>query len=252
VARSDVATLEARAAKVREILAREPEDATLWFTLGRTLQELGRPDQAIPAFRRAIGVDSRYSAAYRDLGRVLMEAGAFEEALAMLEAGISPAEEAGDLQTLREIESFLQRCQRTLGRESDRARDRRVAPGRRLESSGESAETTAQARRIYREGFEHFANDRFEAAVERFERAIEIDPKLAIAWNGLSLAWRQRGDLEAAVRAGQQLIELEPEDPLSHTNLSILYQRMGMIPEAEEERALAMQMLMRAQRGGEA
>ena len=120
----------------------------------------------------------------------------------------------------------------------------------RLDRSGESSEATAQARRVYREGFEHFANDRFETAVEHFERALEIDPELAIAWNGLSLAWRQRGDLEAAVRAGQRLVELEPEDPLSHTNLSILYQRMGKIPEAEDERAQAMQMLMRQTRGG--
>ncbi len=250
--RADKGALEARAAKVREILAREPEDATLWFTLGRTLQELGRPDHAAPAFRHAIEVDAGYSAAYRELGRVLIEAGEFEAALKILEAGVAPAETGGDLQTLREIESFLRRCQRALGREPVAASDPRSAAGPRLESSGESAEATAAARRVYREGFEDFANDRFEAAVEHFERALEIDPELAIAWNGLSLAWRQRGDLEAAVRAGLRLIELEPDDPLSHTNLSILYQRMGMIPEAEEERALAMQMLMRQSRGGEA
>ena len=218
--------------------------------MGRTLQELGRPDQATPAFRRAIEIDTHYSAAYRDLGRVLMEAGEHEEALETLEVGLTAAESAGDLQTLREIESFQRRCQRALGREPDAATDSRVSRAPRLDRSGESSEATAQARRVYREGFEHFANDRFEAAVEHFERSLEIDPELAIAWNGLSLAWRQRGDLEAAVRAGQRLVELEPEDPLSHTNLSILYQRMGKIPEAEDERAQAMQMLMRQTRGG--
>ena len=55
--------------------------------------------------------------------------------------------------------------------------------------------------------------------------------------------------MEAAVEAGKRLVEIEPEDPLSHTNLSILYQQMGMIPEAEDERALAMQMLMRSAAG---
>ena len=173
-----------------------------------------------------------------------------KEALETLTAGLAPAEAAGDLQTLREIESFQRRCQRALGREPVETRDRRVAPGPRLDRSGESAEATAEARRVFREGFEDFANDRFEAAVEQFERALEVDPDLAIAWNGLSLAWRQRGDLEAAVRAGRRLVELEPEDPLSHTNLSILYQRMGMIPEAEEESAVAMQILMGQNRGG--
>ena len=32
-----------------------------------------------------------------------------------------------------------------------------------------------------------------------------------------------------------------------HTNLSILYQRRGMIPEAEEEKAIAMQIQMKQQ-----
>ena len=120
-----------------------------------------------------------------------------------------------------------------------------------LAGSGSSPEATARARAVYREGFEHFANDRFDAAIEHFRRALEIDAQLAIAWNGLSLAHRQQGALDAAIEAGRRLIEIEPDDPLSHTNLSILYQRKGMIPEAEDERALAMQLLMRAQRGGE-
>jgi Flp pilus assembly protein TadD len=101
---------------------------------------------------------------------------------------------------------------------------------------------------VYRRGFQHFANDRFDRAIELFREALRIDPQLAIAWNGLSLAYRQKGELEAAIEAGRRLIELEPDDPLSHTNLSILYQRGGMIPEAEEERAAAMQLQMKAQR----
>ena len=57
-------------------------------------------------------------------------------------------------------------------------------------------------------------------------------------------------DLEAAIEAGRRLIELEPDDALSHTNLSILYQRRGMIPEAEEEKAIAMQIQMKQQARG--
>ena len=89
---------------------------------------------------------------------------------------------------------------------------------------------------------------RFPEAIALYEQALALDPELAIAWNGLSLAHRQKGDMDAAVEAGRRLIELEPDDPLSHTNLSILYMRQGLIPEAEEEKAIAMQLQMRAQR----
>ncbi len=105
----------------------------------------------------------------------------------------------------------------------------------------------AEAKALYRRGFEHFANDRHDEAIALYEQALNLDPALAIAWNGLSLAHRQKGDLEAAIVAGRRLIELEPDDALSHTNLSILYQRRGMIPEAEEEKAIAMQIQMKQQ-----
>ena len=62
------------------------------------------------------------------------------------------------------------------------------------------------------------------------------------------MALRQQGDLDGAVAAAKKLIELEPDDPLSHTNLSILFQMKGMIAEAEDEKAQAMQLEMKAQR----
>jgi superkiller protein 3 len=101
------------------------------------------------------------------------------------------------------------------------------------------------ARALYREGFQHFANDRVDEAIACYERAIEANPELAIAWNGLSMAFRQKGDLDRAIEAARRLIELEPDDALSHTNLSILLQSKGMIPEAEEAMATATRLQMK-------
>jgi Flp pilus assembly protein TadD len=100
------------------------------------------------------------------------------------------------------------------------------------------------ARALYKEGFDHFANDRPEQAVDCYRRAIEANPELAIAWNGLAMALSQLGDLDGAIEAGRRLVELEPDDPLSHTSLSMFYQRKGMIPEAEDEKAIATRLGM--------
>jgi len=104
----------------------------------------------------------------------------------------------------------------------------------------------SDSRALSRVAFQHFANDRVDEAIAGYRAALEADPKLAIAWNGLSMAHRKQGNLELATEAALRLIELEPEDPLSHTNLSILYQQRGMIPEAEEEKARAMQLQLAA------
>jgi Flp pilus assembly protein TadD len=103
----------------------------------------------------------------------------------------------------------------------------------------------SDARALYKEGFDHFVNDRLEDAVACYRRALEADPALAIAWNGLAMALAQQGDLDGAIEAGRKLVELDPEDPLGHTSLSMFYQRKGMIPEAEEEKALAMRLGMK-------
>jgi Flp pilus assembly protein TadD len=108
--------------------------------------------------------------------------------------------------------------------------------------------STAQARALYREGFQHFAAGRLAEAVACYRRALAAAPRLAIAWNGLSMALARSGDLDGAIEAGQKLVALEPDEPLNHTNLSILYQSRGMVPEAEEEKAIAMQLEMKAKR----
>jgi Flp pilus assembly protein TadD len=100
----------------------------------------------------------------------------------------------------------------------------------------------SNARTIYRKGFEHYVNGEHELAITEFRHALEEDPKLAIAWNGLSLALGQSGDLDGAVAAAEELTKLEPNDPLSHANLSRLLQQKGMIPEAEAEMAVANQL----------
>jgi Flp pilus assembly protein TadD len=106
----------------------------------------------------------------------------------------------------------------------------------------------SEARSLHKEAFDHFVNDRLEEAVATYRRAIEADPQLAIAWNGLAMALAQQEDLDGAIEAAERLVELEPDDALGHTSLSMFYMRKGMIPEAEEEKAIATRLSMRSNR----
>jgi tetratricopeptide (TPR) repeat protein len=103
------------------------------------------------------------------------------------------------------------------------------------------------ARALYRTAFEHFANERLDEAIAAYREAVAADPGLAIAWRGLAMALAQREDLDAAIEAGLRVAALEPDDPLSHTSLSMFYMRKGLIPEAEEEKAIAMRLQMKQQ-----
>jgi Flp pilus assembly protein TadD len=106
------------------------------------------------------------------------------------------------------------------------------------------------ARHIAKEAFALFAKGQIDEAVARYREAIEADPTLPIAWNGLSMTLAKRGDFEEAIESAEKLVELEPDDPLSHTNLSRILMQHGKIPEAEAASARAMQAQMKQKGGG--
>ena len=103
----------------------------------------------------------------------------------------------------------------------------------------------SEAKARYKQGFDLFVQGEVAEAILRYHEAIDLQPDLAIAWNGLSMALARLGDLDEAIAAAEKLVELEPEDPLSHTNLSRILMQKGMIPEAEDARAKAMGLQMR-------
>ena len=107
------------------------------------------------------------------------------------------------------------------------------------------AMSETDAKSIYKQGFAHFVKGELDPAIAEYRRAIEIDPGLAIAWNGLSMALAKQGQMDAAVEAAEKLVEIEPDDPLSHTNLSRILMQKGEITEAEDARAKAMGLQMR-------
>jgi len=249
--RTDSAGLEERAARMRELLGRDRADEVVWFGLGQTLLALGRAAEAVDALREAARLRPDYTAAHRDLGRALLEAGRADEAVRVLEHAAQVAEETRDLQTGREIAVLLGKAAKRPRSEPEASEGSAAGSTPTADPPGPPRERAASgaslsARQLAREALRQLANDRIERAIAIYERAVDADPGLALAWNGLSVAWRLKGDLDRAIASARRLAELEPDDPLSHTNLSILYQSKGMIQEAEDEKALAMRLQLRS------
>lgn len=104
----------------------------------------------------------------------------------------------------------------------------------------------SEARTHYKTGIDHFAHGRIAEAVDAYRRALALDDGMAMAWNGLAMALARQGDLDGAIDAARRYAALDPDEPLAHTSLSMLYQQKGMIPEAEEEKALSLHLQNRS------
>jgi tetratricopeptide (TPR) repeat protein len=86
----------------------------------------------------------------------------------------------------------------------------------------------------YYAGIDFFGDGKLEEAIAEYNRALELDPKLADALHGLAQAYHAKEDFDRTIEAARRILELEPEDILAWTSISRAYQRKGMVPEAEE------------------
>lgn len=93
-----------------------------------------------------------------------------------------------------------------------------------------------QARARMRADFE----GNLDAALADLNKAIEIAPGSAMAWNDLGLLQDARGASREAEVAFKKAIELDPDDPISHANLAILYLDQSRMKEAKREIDLAL------------
>ena len=95
---------------------------------------------------------------------------------------------------------------------------------------------------LYKSGLGKFTRQDFQGAIEDFNQALAIDPDFGDVHQALAHTYEKLDDFTAALEAGKRAVECNPDDFYAHTSLSMFYQRVGMIPEAEEEKAIAARL----------
>jgi serine/threonine protein kinase/tetratricopeptide (TPR) repeat protein len=75
----------------------------------------------------------------------------------------------------------------------------------------------------------------YERSVEEYQRATQLDPTSAEAWNGLARAREQAGQPAAAVAAFEKAIALQPDYYRPINDLGAFYRRLGNAAEAEKQ-----------------
>jgi len=101
----DAATVE----RLRALCVGSRDGALLRFSLGNALLATGAPADAAVELRRAVEFDPAYSAAWKLLGRALVEAGDPAQARHACCEGIAAAGRAGDVQAQKEMQVFVRR-----------------------------------------------------------------------------------------------------------------------------------------------
>ena len=64
-------------------------------------------------------------------------------------------------------------------------------------------------------------NKLWREATYRFEKAVEIDPTYAAAWNNLAIAYEEQGNFRDADKAYERAVKLEPGNVLIRQNYDL-------------------------------
>lgn len=105
----------------------------------------------------------------------------------------------------------------------------------------EARENRERARQLNNAGVLSYHQGLYDASVQRFREATELDPTLAEAFNNLGLSYTEMGREEEAVVAFQRAIELDPGSGQVYNNLGYLYYRKGDLTQAIEMYQRAIQ-----------
>jgi Tfp pilus assembly protein PilF len=91
-----------------------PRDgALLRYSLGLEYAKAGDQARAIEQYREAVARDALYSAAWKALGKALVEAGQDADALDAYRSGIEAARKRGDRQAEKEMTVFARRLEKS-------------------------------------------------------------------------------------------------------------------------------------------
>ncbi len=102
-----------------------------------------------------------------------------------------------------------------------------------------SGERGEKAKELYYEATDRFKEDHDADAEVLFRKAISLDPAFGDAYESLGVMLGRQGRFQEAIDLMRRLSEVDPKSVLAHTNMSLYLMRLGKIPEAEEQKALA-------------
>lgn len=84
-------------------------------------------------------------------------------------------------------------------------------------------------------GVAYMGDGNLETAMEKFNKAIEQDPKNASAYESIAVLYGQLDEQELAEKSFRKALRLDPDDSRTHNNYGLLLCRQGHYIKAEEQ-----------------
>ena len=223
----------------RAILQVQPNHPDANHNLGVLAVAVGKPLEAMPLFKQALGANPRIEQFWLSYLDVLTRLERFEEA----ERALIDAEQAGvaseKLELLRQqnskhLPTDNKKNKRGLTVSEQR---KRLATKKKDKNKKRKAQRDSSGKAPLQDQIntllDHYNADRLAAAESLAESLTQQFPKHPFGWKALGAIFEQAGRLQESLLPGQKSIELSPHDAEAHYNLGASFQKLGMLDDAE-------------------
>jgi FkbM family methyltransferase len=196
--------------------------------LGAALRDLKRPAEAVALFREAVATDASYADGTLNLGLCLNDLGDTAAAAVALQRALEllPQPQRGrptDPRTLQAIAAMG-----TILRGQQRFDDQIALYRKAVDQAPDDATLHCQLGSVY------FDLNKLPEALQSFETAARLDPKLVAAQGNLGTTYSTLGRADEAVACQRRAIALEPENPKHFVNLGAALKAQGLLGEAAD------------------
>jgi len=191
-------------------------EAWEWNNKGGSLYRLGRIDEAIRCYDKALELDPRNANIWLDKGVNLHSLGRFGEAIHCYDRALEL--DPQDAYTWNNKGISLYR----LGRfdESIRYYDKALEIDPRY------------AYAWYNKGNSLCSLGQYDEAIRCYDKALELDPRHARIWNNKGVSLRSLGRIDEAIRCYDKALELDPPAPEAWNNKGYSLHSLGQYDEA--------------------
>ncbi|MBN1627993.1 MAG: fused MFS/spermidine synthase [Deltaproteobacteria bacterium] len=197
--------------KIQDHLASSRQDSQAYYHLALRLKSLGKTQEQIDAFQKAISLNPSYYNAHMDLAAALQSQGRLEEAVAQFSEALRLNPDSAEPHN--ELGVIFANYGRT-----DEAIDHF---SKALEINPDSAETHNNIGNVY-------ANQgQIDKAIDHFSKALKIRPGYAATHDNLGRLFADQGRLEDALTQFNQALKNEPDNANFHYDAGLALWQLG-------------------------
>ncbi len=209
-------------------VALDPDDKMIHHQLGNVYSKRGEHAAAIRHQRRAITLEPKFGAAHYQLGLLYAHEKRWDESINAYRTAYQY-----DPTLVEALYNLAQAYRRigdtTAAREQMKRFQNRKAvldPLHQLRGALQRTQDTTQRAQILANIGRLYLKDRnYEKAVWEYQKALGMNPQLAMAYNGIGIAYTMRGKYSEAVDAQKKALALQPDFVEAHAGLGLAYLR---------------------------